>query len=100
ALELPVDQGVLVERVLSGGPADEAGIHGATGETTIGGQTYPTGGDIITRVDGEEVTGMEEVISTVNEKRPGDEITLTVVNADGQRDVTVRLGDRPANAQQ
>ena len=100
ALELPVDQGVLVERVLSGGPADEAGIQGATGETTIGGQTYPTGGDVITRVDGEEVTGMEEVISAVNEKKPGDEITLTVVTADGQRDVTVKLGDRPANAQQ
>ena len=43
---------------------------------------------------------MEEVISAVNEKKPGDEITLTVVNADGQRDVTVKLGDRPANAQQ
>ena len=100
ALELPVDQGVLVERVLSGGPADEAGIQGATGETTIGGQTYPTGGDVITSVEGKEVTGMEEVISAVNEKKPGDEITLTVVNADGQRDVTVKLGDRPANAQQ
>ena len=99
ALELRVDQGVLVERVLSGGPADEAGIQGSTGETTIGGQTYPTGGDVITRVDGEEVTGMEEVISAVNEKKPGDEITLTVVNADGQRDVPVKLGDRPANAQ-
>jgi S1-C subfamily serine protease len=100
ALELPVDQGVLVERVLSGGPADEAGIQGATGETTIGGQTYPTGGDVITAVGGKEVTGMEEVISAVNEKKPGDEITLTVINADGQRDVTVKLGDRPANAQQ
>jgi S1-C subfamily serine protease len=100
ALELPVDQGVLVERVLSGGPADEAGIQGATGEATIGGQTYPTGGDVITRVEGKEVTGMEEVISAVNEKKPGDEITLTVINADGQRDVTVKLGDRPANAQQ
>jgi S1-C subfamily serine protease len=40
------------------------------------------------------------VISAVNEKKPGDEITLTVINADGQRDVTVKLGDRPANAQQ
>ena len=100
ALELPVDQGVLVERVLSGGPADEAGIQGATGETAIGGQTYPTGGDVISSVEGKEVTGMEEVISAVNEKKPGDQITLTVVNADGQRDVTVKLGDRPANAQQ
>ena len=57
ALELPVDQGVLVERVLSGGPADEAGIQGATGETTIGGQTYLTGGDVITSVEGRRSPG-------------------------------------------
>ena len=35
ALNLPVDQGVLIERVLSGGPADDAGIKGATGQATI-----------------------------------------------------------------
>jgi S1-C subfamily serine protease len=99
ALELPVEQGALVERVVSGGPADEAGIQGATGEAVVDGQTYPTGGDVITRIDGEEISGMDEVISAVNEKGPGDEVTLTVVNADGQRDVTVTLGDRPASAQ-
>ncbi len=100
ALELPVDQGVLVERVLSGGPADEAGIEGATGETTIGGQAYPTGGDVITRVDGEEVSGMDEVISAVNEREPGEEIALTVLRDGEQRDVTVKLGDRPASVQE
>ena len=35
ALNLPVNQGVLIERVLSGGPADDAGIKGATGQATI-----------------------------------------------------------------
>jgi S1-C subfamily serine protease len=99
ALNLPVEQGVLIERVLSGGPADDAGLEGATGQATIGGQTYPVGGDIITKVDGREVTGMDDVISAVNERKPGEEITLTVFSGDDQRDVTVRLGDRPANAQ-
>src|SRR3954454_5257062 len=99
ALNLPVQQGVLVEQVLNGGPADDAGIKGATGQATIGGQTVPIGGDIITKVEGRPISGMDEVISAVNEKKPGDDLTLTVWRAGQQKDVTVKLGDRPANVQ-
>jgi S1-C subfamily serine protease len=99
ALELPVDAGILVERVVANGPADDAGINGATGEATADGQTYPAGGDIITRVDGKEVTGMEDLISIINDHRPGDELTLTVLSDGEQREVTVTLGDRPENVQ-
>jgi S1-C subfamily serine protease len=99
ALNLPVDEGVLVEQVLQNGPADDAGIKGPTGEATIGGQTIPIGGDIITKIDGKAVTGMDDVISAVNNHEPGDEVTLTVWSDGHQRDVTVRLGDRPSNVQ-
>jgi S1-C subfamily serine protease len=99
ALNLPVDQGVLVEQVLNGGPADDAGIKGATGQATVGGQTVPIGGDIITKVDGKEVTGMDEVISAVNAHKPGDELTLTVSRDGKEQDITVKLGDRPAQVQ-
>jgi S1-C subfamily serine protease len=99
ALNLPVTQGVLIERVLSGGPADDAGIKGATGQATIAGQTFPVGGDIITKVDGKAVTGMDDVISAVNDQKPGDEITLTVWSDGHQRDVSVKLGDRPSHVQ-
>ena len=78
ALNLPVQQGVLVEQVLGGGPADDAGIKGATGQATIGGQTIPIGGDIITKVDGKQITGMNDVISAVNDRKPGDDLTSTV----------------------
>jgi S1-C subfamily serine protease len=99
ALNLPVTQGVLIQRVLSGGPAADAGIKGATGEATIAGQTFPVGGDIITKVDGKDVTGMDEVISAVNDHKPGDEITLTIFSGGQQKDVTVKLGDRPSHVQ-
>jgi S1-C subfamily serine protease len=99
ALNLPVQQGVLVEQVLNGGPADDAGIKGATGQATIGGQTVPIGGDIITKVDGKQISGMDDVISAVNDRKPGDEITLTVWRDNKQQDVTVTLGDRPAHVQ-
>jgi S1-C subfamily serine protease len=99
ALNLPVSQGVLIERVLNGGPADAAGIKGATGQATIAGQTFPVGGDIITKVDGKPVSGMDDVISAVNDHKPGDEITLTIFSGGNQHDVTVKLGDRPAHVQ-
>jgi S1-C subfamily serine protease len=99
ALNLPVTQGVLIERVLSGGPADDAGIKGATGQATIAGQTFPVGGDIITKVDGKPITGMDDVISAVNGHQPGDDLTLTIWSGGQQKDVTVKLGDRPAHVQ-
>jgi putative serine protease PepD len=99
ALNLPVDQGVLVERVLANGPADDAGVKGPTGQATIAGQTFPVGGDIITKVDGKAITGMDDVIAAVNGHKPGDEITLTVFSDGQQKDVSVKLGDRPANVQ-
>jgi S1-C subfamily serine protease len=99
ALNLPVTQGVLIERVLSGGPADDAGIKGATGQATVAGQTFPVGGDIITKVDGKQISGMDDVISAVSEHKPGDELTLTVWSNGQQKDVTVKLGDRPAHVQ-
>jgi S1-C subfamily serine protease len=99
ALNLPVTQGVLIERVLSGGPADDAGIKGATGQATVAGQTFPVGGDIITKVDGKQISGMDDVISAVAEHQPGDDLTLTVWSNGQQKDVTVKLGDRPAHVQ-
>jgi S1-C subfamily serine protease len=99
ALNLPVTQGVLIERVFSGGPAADAGIKGATGQATIAGQTFPVGGDIITKCNGKQITGMNDVISAVNQHKPGDEMTLTIFTGGHQRDVTVKLGDRPAHVQ-
>jgi S1-C subfamily serine protease len=96
ALKLPVDHGVIVESTVQNGPADQAGIKGATGEAVVGGQPIPQGGDIITKVNGQEIDGMEEVISLVNEASPGDELTLTVLSGDTERDVKVKLGERPA----
>jgi S1-C subfamily serine protease len=96
ALNLPVDEGALIEQVLDGGPADQAGIKGATGEATIGGQPFPVGGDIITKVDGKDVAGMDEVIAAVDDHKPGDELTLTIYSGEEQREVTVNLGERPS----
>src|SRR4051812_25975953 len=99
ALNLPLTQGVVIAQGLSGGPPHRARTKGAAGPATVAGQSFPVGGDIITKIDGKEITGMDDVISAGNEHKPGDDLTLTVWRDGQQRDVTVKLGDRPAHVQ-
>jgi S1-C subfamily serine protease len=99
ALKLPVDRGALVDEVVEGGPADEAGVRGGDTSATIEGASFRVGGDIITKVDGEPVEGMEEVIDAVNAASPGDELRLTVRRGRETETVAVTLGVRPESAE-
>lgn len=99
ALNLPSDRGAIVDRVFEGGPAADAGVKGSSGETTVDGQTLPSGGDVITALDGEPIAGMEDVISAVNAGKPGDELVLTIVRGGDEKELTVELGERPARVE-
>ncbi len=109
-LNLPKNaRGAYVIAVVSGGPADRAGLRGATGgDTSVvlgadqSGIAYlPAGGDLITAVDGKPVTKFDDLLVYLeSSKSPGDKITLTVMRAGGQQgNVTVTLGARPASLQ-
>jgi S1-C subfamily serine protease len=100
ALKLPVDQGILVNEVVKGSPADEAGIEGGDTNATIEGAKVTLGGDIITEIDGKPIESMEEVIDAVNGAQPGDEMDLTLLRGDNEtKRVTVTLGVRPKTAE-
>jgi S1-C subfamily serine protease len=98
-LNLPVDEGALVQEVVPDGPAADAGVEGGSAEVTIGGQPLTAGGDVIIEADGEPVSGMDDVIAIVNGKKPGEGIELTLTRKGEERTVTIELGDRPASAQ-
>jgi S1-C subfamily serine protease len=100
ALKLPETEGVLVNEVVKGGPADEAGVKGGDTSATIEGANFRLGGDVITEVDGKEVTDMEDVISAVNSASPGDEMELTVDRDGEAKKLTVTLGVRPDSAEE
>jgi S1-C subfamily serine protease len=100
ALKLPVEQGVLINEVVKGSPADKAGLEGGDTEATIEGVQVNLGGDIITEVNGNKVDSMEEVVDAVNSAHPGDKMELTVIRgADETKHVTVTLGVRPTKAE-
>ena len=101
ALRLPVEEGALVSEVVGGGPADRAGVRGGSTSATIDGAELTLGGDIITEVDGEPISGMDEVINIVNSAKPGDELELTIARGKGStKTVTVKLGVRPGSVQE
>ena len=99
ALELPVDEGVLVNEVVKGGPADEAGLEGGDDSASIEGANIQVGGDIVVKVDGDAVSAMDEVIEAVNAAQPGDKMVLTVRRGESTKSISVELGVRPDSAE-
>jgi S1-C subfamily serine protease len=97
ALQLPVKQGVLVNEVVKGGPADDAGVEGGATSATIEGAEIRLGGDIITAIDGKKIAGMDDLVNRVNAAHPGDTLDLTLLRGGDTKTVTVTLGVRPSS---
>ena len=91
-LNLPVDKGALVQDVVDDGPADKAGIRG--GRTELG-DGLRVGGDIIVKVDGQEIAQNSDVAEAILDNEPGDEIEVEFFRGDDRRTVEVKLGERP-----
>jgi putative serine protease PepD len=98
ALGMSVSQGVLVAEVASGSPAAKAGIVGGSRQVVIQDQTYMTGGDVITAIDGKAVTSAEGLVAVIGQHKPGDAITLTVVSAGQTKQVPATLSARASGA--
>jgi S1-C subfamily serine protease len=100
AVNLPVQEGVLIQSVEKGGPSDKAGIEGGTTKATIDGAEIILGGDIITEADGKKIDNMEQIIELVNSKKVGDEVTLKLLRGGKEKTATVTLGKRPAKVEE
>ena len=99
ALNLPVKQGVIVQQVVKGGPADKAGLEAGTTSATINGQEVRLGGDIITEANGKPVKDMETLIEQIQESKPGDKLELKVLHDGDEKTVDVTLGTQPKSSE-
>jgi S1-C subfamily serine protease len=99
AINLPVKEGVIVQSVVKGGPADKAGIEGGHTAATIEGTEVSLGGDIITAVDGKKLAGMDELVEIINADKPGESLELTILRDGSTKTATVTLGNRPASVE-
>ena len=88
--------GTLVAAVIEDGPADEAGIQGATDTAVINGVPFDIGGDIIIGVEGLTLDSFYELqVYLTRNTQPGDIVTLTIIRDGDVMDVDFTLGSRP-----
>jgi S1-C subfamily serine protease len=79
-LKLPANTGVGVASVVSGSPADKAGVQI---------------NDIIIKFDGQTVKGEEGFVGFLLAHKPGDTVTFTVLRNGQQQDLKITLGQAP-----
>jgi 2-alkenal reductase len=97
ANDLEAQQGAYIAQVANGGPAEEAGLRGATGTQEINGREIPIGGDVVVEADGQPIVDFNDLLAYVAFQQPGDTIELTVLR-DGERQTfTVELIARPSD---
>jgi S1-C subfamily serine protease len=90
---LAADYGLLIERVLPGGAAEKAGLHGGTQQAYQGNIPVMLGGDLIVGMDGQEIATPQDLAAAMNSHKAGDEVTLTVFRGRKRLDVKVKLND-------
>jgi S1-C subfamily serine protease len=97
-LNLPVDQGALVQSVTPGGPADRAGIHAGNLSATLDNHPIQLGGDIIIKVGTKDIRTSNELQAAVVRRKSGDRVKVTLVRAGKVKSVEVTLAERPNTA--
>jgi S1-C subfamily serine protease len=88
-------RGVYVNTIVKDGPADKAGLRGAT--TDYYGQQH--GGDIITAVNNQNITKIDQLVTHIDQHtRPGDAISLTVYRDGHAMELKVNTIARPLSS--
>jgi S1-C subfamily serine protease len=86
---LAVDSGVLVQKVISGGAAERAGMHGGNQQAYVGNTPIMLGGDLIVGIDGQEVTDPQDINALMDKHQAGDTISVTFYR--GSKQITLKL---------
>ena len=97
ALDLPVQDGLLVEMVTRGSPAAGAGIRGGDRVAQAGMRKIAIGGDVIVAIDGQKIANQFDMNVILNRKRPGDSVNVSLYRGGKKMDIPVKLGERPGN---
>jgi len=71
--------GVIVQKIQPGGPAEKAGLKP---------------GDIITSIDGRSINDGDDMVNEIASRRPGSSIRLGYLREGKQAEATVTIGDR------
>jgi S1-C subfamily serine protease len=94
-LKLTLTDGLLVEVIEPGSPAEAAGMHGGEIEFTLGTLSLLLGGDIITSINGILTTEAEKIAPVMRGLKVGDKLTMEVFREGETRTIAYSLPERP-----
>jgi len=100
ALKLNQTTGFLVIDVTPGSPAAKAGLRGGDREMDINGRKIKLGGDIITAVDSQSVSKIDDILVYLEEhKNVNDTVNISVLRDAKPQEIKLTLGERPTSSQ-
>ena len=94
-LGLDTTYGGLLSEVVSGGPAEKAGLEGGSDKLRFQAAEYRTGGDVILAIDGQKIVEENDLARVISAHKPGEEVTLEILHDNQREKVNLTLGKRP-----
>ncbi|GIW82225.1 MAG: serine protease [Gemmatales bacterium] len=97
---IETENGLLIARLMPGGPAEKAGLRGPKLEIVRRGgfefrRLDHSAADLIIAVDGQPVRSADEFLTYIENKKPGETVTFTIVRDGKQAKFVVALEEKP-----
>ena len=100
ALNLPVNEGLMVLSVVPGSGAAKAGMRNAEAVGIRGTDYTVPLGDVITKVDGKTISQQDDLDRVLNSKNVGDRVQVEIVRNGRRMTLDVQLADLPQSGRQ
>jgi serine protease Do len=94
-INMPLIDGLLVEKLDRGSPAQQAGIREGDLPITVAGDEFLLGGDIITDMNGKSPNDSKGFAELVRSLKVGDTVRVTLYREKRTRQVKFKLVERP-----
>ncbi len=91
ALKLPVQEGLLIERVEEGSSSDLAGLRGGRRRVLLGNFFLIIGGDLLVSLDGQPVRSHDDLVRLLADRRPGERIGAIFYRGDRRIETDIEL---------
>jgi len=95
-VNIPLENGFLIETVEPDSPAAKAGVRGGTFPVILAGMEFIFGGDIIVEANGKPLLDEDSYYQLIASLKIGQAVTLTLFHERTLREVTVQVEERPA----
>ncbi len=94
-IKIPLVDGLLVEVIEPGSPAETARLQGGRIELEIDSRAYLLGGDVVTAIDGRALDSPASLAEAMRGLAVGESVRLSVFRDGNRREVVYTLPERP-----